>query len=59
MFQWEACRKLLKAMQREYRDSDVPCLIQAAMLCREKNASKAVEYLKVGFCAMHCFVSFF
>nr|CAB3266574.1 signal recognition particle subunit SRP72-like [Phallusia mammillata] len=44
--QWEACRKLLKMMQREYQDSDIPCLIQAAQLCREKNANKAIEYLK-------------
>ncbi|CAK8688052.1 unnamed protein product [Clavelina lepadiformis] len=44
--QWDACRKLLKGLQREHRSSSVPSLIQAMQLCREKNASKAIDYLK-------------
>uniref|UniRef100_H2ZNQ6 Signal recognition particle subunit SRP72 n=1 Tax=Ciona savignyi TaxID=51511 RepID=H2ZNQ6_CIOSA len=44
--QWEACRKLLKSLQRDHNDSIVPCLIQAAQIGREKGSSKAVEYLQ-------------
>uniref|UniRef100_H2YVH3 Uncharacterized protein n=1 Tax=Ciona savignyi TaxID=51511 RepID=H2YVH3_CIOSA len=44
--QWEACRKLLKSLQRDHTDSIIPCLIQAAQIGREKGSSKAVEYLQ-------------
>ncbi|XP_039266690.2 signal recognition particle subunit SRP72-like [Styela clava] len=43
--QWEACRKLLKNLKRSHKDSDVPCLIQAAQFCREKNFDKAIAFL--------------
>ncbi|XP_078587829.1 signal recognition particle subunit SRP72-like [Branchiostoma floridae x Branchiostoma japonicum] len=41
----EACRKLAKSLQEEYPDQDMPLLIQAAQLCREKHRQKAVELL--------------
>lgn len=44
--QWEACRKLLKNLQRCHKDSDVPCLIQASQFCREKNFDKAITFLE-------------
>lgn len=44
--QWEACRKLLKNLQRAEKNSDVPCLIQASQLHREKNYEKAIGYLE-------------
>lgn len=44
--QWDACRKLLKNLQRSNKNSDVPCLIQASQLQREKNYEKAIAYLE-------------
>ena len=46
VIKWEACRKLLKSLHREYT-SEAPCMIQAAMLCREKNLKAATQYLEV------------
>lgn len=44
--QWEACRKLLKSLQRFDKNSDIPCLIQASQLYREKNYEKGISFLE-------------
>lgn len=44
--QWEMCKKVLKSLQQENKSDDVPCLIQAVQLCREKNYEKAISFLE-------------
>merc|ERR1719427_1061911 len=43
--QWDSCKQLLKVMKSKFQGEEMPYLIQAAMLCREKNLSEAIKFL--------------
>ncbi|XP_022094450.1 signal recognition particle subunit SRP72-like [Acanthaster planci] len=44
--QYDQCRKQLQQLRNSYPDSDMPCLVEAALLCREKQTAKAVQKVR-------------
>ncbi|XP_033633560.1 signal recognition particle subunit SRP72-like [Asterias rubens] len=44
--QYDLCRKQLQQLRTSYPDSDIPCLVEAALYCREKQADKAVKIIQ-------------
>ncbi|XP_072041807.1 LOW QUALITY PROTEIN: signal recognition particle subunit SRP72-like [Amphiura filiformis] len=44
--QYDQCRKLLKNIKDKDKESDMPCLLEAALLCREKQYQKAMKLLE-------------
>ncbi|XP_038065428.1 signal recognition particle subunit SRP72-like [Patiria miniata] len=44
--QYDQCRKQLQQLRVSCPDSDMPCLVEAALLCREKHNAKAVQKVR-------------
>ena len=47
MAQYDLCRKQLEELRASHPGSDMPCLVEAALYCREKHNAKAVDCIKV------------